>query len=453
LTDRPAAPVDQPPRPDDVLPSDTMPKRADVVVIGGGIIGVSTALFLAEKGVSVVLCEKGHIAGEQSSRNWGWCRNTGRDIREVPLMSESARLWEGMDARIGAPTGFRRKGIIYLCETEQRMGEMAGWLERAQPYQLGTRLLSPDEVAEALPQTGRRWVGALYTAADGQAEPHLAAPAIARAAQAKGVTILTQCAVRGLETTAGRVSAAVTERGTIACNAVVLAGGAWSSLFAGSLGLRLPQVKVQGSVLRTAPLEGGPEIAGGAPGFGLRKRADGGYTVATLGSEMVEITPDLLRFLADFWPVTRQHWRGRPIRLGQRSLSELLTPRRWALDRPSPFEKIRTLNPKPDAAALDNALKIVTRAFPTFEKAVIAQRWAGLIDVTPDMIPVISPVDALPGLVIGTGFSGHGFGIGPGAGKLLAELVTGDTPSVDPSDFRFSRFAERPRPRPSETAL
>jgi glycine/D-amino acid oxidase-like deaminating enzyme len=453
LTDRPAAPVDQPPRPDDVLPSDTMPKRADVVVIGGGIIGVSTALFLAEKGVSVVLCEKGHIAGEQSSRNWGWCRNTGRDIREVPLMSESARLWEGMDARIGAPTGFRRKGIIYLCETEQRMGEMAGWLERAQPYQLGTRLLSPDEVAEALPQTGRRWVGALYTAADGQAEPHLAAPAIARAAQAKGVTILTQCAVRGLETTAGRVSAAVTERGTIACNAVVLAGGAWSSLFAGSLGLRLPQVKVQGSVLRTAPLEGGPEIAGGAPGFGLRKRADGGYTVATLGSEMVEITPDLLRFLADFWPVTRQHWRGRPIRLGQRSLSELLTPRRWALDRPSPFEKIRTLNPKPDAAALDNALKIVTRAFPTFEKAVIAQRWAGLIDVTPDMIPVISPVDALPGLVIGTGFSGHGFGIGPGAGKLLAELVTGDTPSVDPSAFRFSRFAERPRPRPSETAL
>jgi glycine/D-amino acid oxidase-like deaminating enzyme len=267
------------------------------------------------------------------------------------------------------------------------------------------------------------------------------------------VTILTQCAVRGLETTAGRVSAAVTERGTIACNAVVLAGGAWSSLFAGSLGLRLPQVKVQGSVLRTAPLEGGPEIAGGAPGFGLRKRADGGYTVATLGSEMVEITPDLLRFLADFWPVTRQHWRGRPIRLGQRSLSELLTPRRWALDRPSPFEKIRTLNPKPDAAALDNALKIVTRAFPTFEKAVIAQRWAGLIDVTPDMIPVISPVDALPGLVIGTGFSGHGFGIGPGAGKLLAELVTGDTPSVDPSAFRFSRFAERPRPRPSETAL
>ena len=96
------------PRVDPVASDETLPARADVVVIGGGIIGVSTALFLAQKGVSVVLCEKGHIAGEQSSRNWGWCRKMGRDPREIPLVIESLRLWERMNETVEAETGFRQ---------------------------------------------------------------------------------------------------------------------------------------------------------------------------------------------------------------------------------------------------------------------------------------------------------------------------------------------------------
>jgi glycine/D-amino acid oxidase-like deaminating enzyme len=96
-----------PPRVDPVHASSELPAEVDVVVIGGGIIGASTALFLAERGVSVALCEKGRIAGEQSSRNWGWCRKMGRDLAEVPLAVESLRLWEGMNARTQAETGFR----------------------------------------------------------------------------------------------------------------------------------------------------------------------------------------------------------------------------------------------------------------------------------------------------------------------------------------------------------
>src|SRR5215467_5117429 len=92
----------------DAVPSDpTLPAAVDVVIIGGGIIGTSTALFLAQRGVSVALCEKGKIAGEQSSRNWGWCRKMVRDPREVPLAIESLRLWQGMNALIAAETGFR----------------------------------------------------------------------------------------------------------------------------------------------------------------------------------------------------------------------------------------------------------------------------------------------------------------------------------------------------------
>src|ERR1700744_4038677 len=104
--------------PVELVRSDTeVPARAGGVIIGGGIIGASTALFLAEKGHSVVLCEKGRIGGEQSSRNWGWCRTMGRDAREIPLAIESLRLWRGMNQRTNRETGFRQPGIMYLCRT------------------------------------------------------------------------------------------------------------------------------------------------------------------------------------------------------------------------------------------------------------------------------------------------------------------------------------------------
>src|SRR5512135_770241 len=104
------------PRVDAVISDEALPAHADVVIIGGGIIGTSAALFLAQKGVSVALVEKGHIAGEQSSRNWGWCRKMARDPRELPLVIESLRLWEGMNERVEAETGFRTCGIMYLSE-------------------------------------------------------------------------------------------------------------------------------------------------------------------------------------------------------------------------------------------------------------------------------------------------------------------------------------------------
>ena len=119
------------PRVDPVRTTSELPAEADVVVIGGGIVGASTALFLAERGVSVALCEKGTIAGEQSSRNWGWCRKMGRDLAEVPLAVESLRLWEGMNARTNAETGFRQTGIVYLCETANEAAKHEAWLAQA----------------------------------------------------------------------------------------------------------------------------------------------------------------------------------------------------------------------------------------------------------------------------------------------------------------------------------
>jgi len=428
------------PTPDPVTADSALPAKADVVVIGGGIIGTSAALELAERGISVVLCEKGKIAAEQSSRNWGWVRKMGRDPRELPLIIESLRLFENLNTRTGSENGFRKSGILYTCDNEADVARNESWLQYSRPYQLDTRMLSSEETAGLLPGMKKRFAGALYTASDGRAEPQKAAPAIARAAQAKGAAVLENCAVRGVERAGGRISGVVTEKGRIDCSGVVLAGGAWSNLFAGSLGIDLPQLKVMNSVLRTEPLSGLPETNTWSSKYAFRKRLDGGYTIADGDANDVEIVPNTFRYFTKFAPALRSQWQALRIHLSGAFLNEWNTPRHWKLDEVTPFEKLRILDPVPNHKATEGALKNLIEAHPGFANAKIAQHWAGMIDVTPDAVPVISPVDSLPGFIIATGFSGHGFGIGPGAGKLAADLVTNARPVVDPTDFRLGRF-------------
>ena len=165
----------------DKIPSGTnLPKRATAAIIGGGIIGVATALELAERGLDVVLFEKGEIAAEQSSRNWGWCRQMGRDAREIPLIFESLKLWRGMNERLGADTSFTQCGIVYLCETDAQLAAKEKWYaENAKPFGLNTKLISGAEAENLMPGASRQWRGALYTSADGRAEPFIAVPAMA----------------------------------------------------------------------------------------------------------------------------------------------------------------------------------------------------------------------------------------------------------------------------------
>ena len=304
------------PRVDPVHTTTELPAETEVVVIGGGIVGTSTALFLAERGVPVVLCEKGRIAGEQSSRNWGWCRKMGRDLAEVPLAVESLRLWEGMNARTNAETGFRQTGIVYLCDTEKEAANYEAWLAKAESYQLDSRLIGPEEIDRLLPGSSRRWPAALYTPSDGCAEPEKAASAIANAAFRAGAVIIEHCAVRGIETTGGAVSGVVTERGSIRSPKVVLAGGAWSRLFCGNLGVELPQLKLLASVMRSGPVEGAPGRAAGADDFAFRKRLDGGYTIARRNANVAEITPESFRLLFDFLPAVVSQWHELRLRVG-----------------------------------------------------------------------------------------------------------------------------------------
>ncbi|WEJ08604.1 NAD(P)/FAD-dependent oxidoreductase [Sinorhizobium prairiense] len=424
-----------------------LPKEVDCVVIGGGIVGASTALELAESGLRVALCEKGGIGQEQSSRNWGWVRISRRDPREIPLMAEALRMWDRLSARTGRDVGYNRAGIVFTCAGDKEFEEHARWGRLLKEYQIESRMLEASELRNLLPGSNLDVKGALYTPGDGRAEPQKAASAIAEAARERGAVLLTECAVRGIETTNGAVSGVITERGFIACKAVVLAGGAWSNLFCGRFGLKLPQLNVMSTVLRTTPVEDGPEEAVWASNFAIRKRQDGGYTVASTTS-VVDIVPSSFRYARDFLPALRTEWRGLNFRLGSRFVEEARVPNRWTMDEASPFEYCRVLDPMPSKKSCELGLANARKAFPFLNKAGIAQRWAGYIDVTPDAIPVISAVDAVPGFHVATGFSGHGFGIAPAAGKLIADIVTGRPPTVDPTDFRWSRFSDGSKLKP-----
>jgi glycine/D-amino acid oxidase-like deaminating enzyme len=241
----------------------------------------------------------------------------GRDPAEIPLAIESLLMWRDMNARTGDETGFRQTGTIYLCDGRRELDQLAEWLEHARAWQLDTRLLDGTEVAAMLPGMQRRFAGGLHTPSDGRAEPQKAVPAMARAARRAGAKIVGGCAARGVETQAGVISGVVTERGRIRCSSAVLAGGAWSRLFCGNLGLSLPQLKLLGSVMRTEPLEGPPDCAVGASNFAFRTRLDGGFTVARRNASIADIVPDSFRLFSDFLPTLRTSWRELRLRIGQ----------------------------------------------------------------------------------------------------------------------------------------
>ena len=422
----------------------------EIAVIGGGIIGCSAAYYLAKRGHSVAVIEKGHVAGEQSSRNWGWCRQQMRDTREIPLIKESLAMWGGLNDELGAETGFRRTGLLYVSKDAAELARWERWLEHARQYQLHTRLLGGAEVQAMVPGCEEKWLGGLHTPSDGRAEPAKATPAIAEAARRHGVTFHQSCAARGLETQGGAVSAVVTEKGVIRTAAVLCAAGAWTRLFCRRHGLELKQLSVRASVFRTEPAPEVLDFPVSAPGFGVRRRLDGGYTVGYRGAASFELTPDALRQARVFWPAYSQGGNKIRIRLGSAFIRALGASSRWAFDQPSPFEAERVLDPAPDMQDLDTAFSNFKQAYPALGGIKMAETWAGMIESTPDAIPVISAVDRLPGLHIATGFSGHGFGIGPAAGRLAADLVAGDPPLVDPAAFRYSRMIDGTRLLPQE---
>ena len=423
--------------------SDPLPEAVDVVVIGAGVAGTATAYFLAKRGVSVLLCEKGRVAGEQSSRNWGWVRQQGRDWAELPIMMEANRIWRGLAAETGEKDlTFTQAGCLYLAEDQESLAKFESWRELALQHQLDTRILTASEIAERYPNVAGHWVGGMLTESDGRGEPFVAIPALARAARAAGATVIENCAVRTLDLEAGRAAGVVTEQGRGRCGQVVLAGGAWSTYCAANAGVDLPQLAVRSTVARTEPAQEviAPNVS--TPGLALRRRADGGYTVTSGDLAEHFISPKSFRYFAKYLKLLKVSAKdvklhpaapkGYPGAWG--------TPRRWSAEEQSPFERMRVLNPEPSQVVVKRTLERLPQRFPALKDVKLAEAWAGMIDVTPDAVPTLGETAEVKGLYIATGLSGHGFGIGPAIGRITADIVAGRSVGHDLKRFRPQRF-------------
>jgi glycine/D-amino acid oxidase-like deaminating enzyme len=281
----------------------------------------------------------------------------------------------------------------------------------------------------------------MYTPSDGHAEPVKATEAFARAAAVHGATIRTGTVVRAVLAAGGAVTGVATETEEIRARHVVCAAGAWSAPLLRSIGLSLPRRLVRATVARTssvAPITRagvwGPEVA-------FRQRRDGSLNLAAGGATDYDITLDALQHLRLFWP---NYWQNRKLfrfHFGSPLRSDLARLASGAARRRSfPYE--RDADPQPNRDKVERSLAAFQRLFPEVRGLRIERSWAGYIDTTPDVVPVIDAVPAPRGLIVAAGFSGHGFAMGPIAGRLVAETVVDGKPSLDLAGFRLARFAE-----------
>ena len=435
-----------------VSDSPGFPSEVDVVVIGAGIVGVSTAYELARKGVSVALIDKGIVGGEQSSRNWGWVRQQNRDPYELALAMYSLQRWEQLGPELGRDLGFRRAGILYCTRHQADLDRWGKWGAAAREQGFHSQILTASEMKKRSPLSSSSWLGGVWSPTDGKAEPSLAAPAIAEGAKQIGVSLHQNCAARGLEITNGRVAGVWTEHGLIKASAVVCAGGAWTSRFCRHHGIDLPAANIGGTALQTTAA---PDVLGAGcahvSDLALRRRIDGTYTLAIPGRGTVSIAPQGMRYATKFYQMYRSKIAKKlKYRLNGSFWNGPEAWGGWDNDQVSPFEKIRILDPAPDAQLVKQALITAVKEFPALGGIGVARSWGGMIDTSPDLIPVISKVDKVAGLVIASSFSGHGFGIGPGAGRLASELALDEDPFVDPAPYRLSRFSDGSAIRPAE---
>jgi sarcosine oxidase subunit beta len=381
----------------------------DIVIIGGGITGAATALSLVEAGAKVTLIEKRGIAAMASGWTLGGVRQSGRDPAELPLARAAVEIWPTLRDRLGTDVDYRRRGNLRLARSESEVAIIRAMVEEQRARGLDLAFLADNKAArEVAPALSEHVLAASFCPSDGHADPIKATSAFAQAAKARGAVLRVGVAAHSLRVEHGRVTGVETSDGFLAAGVVIVAAGVNTPALLAPLGLHLSLTVTVVHVLQSEKL---PPLFDQV--FGVanadcagRQEADGRLRVTT-GSRLFPGDAD-----------------------------------RWT-------EAVLA----PNAAEIAALTERVAQVLPALRDAKLHRSWGGLIDLTPDALPVIDAPEGVAGLVIAAGFSGHGFCLGPVSGELLADLALDRTPRHDLSAFRLSRFAGQEIQMPATLSL
>ncbi|MEM8496588.1 MAG: FAD-binding oxidoreductase [Pseudomonadota bacterium] len=430
------------PRSRKVVGQTDLPARADVVVIGGGVIGSMTALNLAERGASVALCEKGVIAGEASGRAAGLIEYQSIDPIKFGMVKRSIELWRNLENRVPSDLGMSKANILSVFDAKSELEHASDWARATESVPgISARMLTGEQLQNEHPDLGSEWAGGLVQEDSLSVEPALASSAVADAAMANGASILQNCAVREIQIKAGSVAGVVTERGSIEASNIVIAGGVWSPALIKPLGLELPQLMVFAEMLSVAPVSGGPEIPLVLPGGIVRREADGGYLLGC-NSGVAPITPTLLKYLPKILAMSSGVEQGITPAFNLRTFCQQLNAHKSSSrDKPSSYERLRVFQPEYLGKCADQTLADVKKSLSAFDDCVVRERYTGALVSSIDNLGVVSPVEKIPGLYLGTGLL-YGLTLSAAVGEALADLITGESPRFDLTPFRHSRFTD-----------
>ncbi|MDR1464855.1 MAG: FAD-binding oxidoreductase [Oscillospiraceae bacterium] len=371
-----------------------MNNTADVIIIGAGVIGSATAYYLTRKGHSVIVLEKSPFLGDGgSSRNGGGVRQSGRDPRELPLAMYGVKhLWPGLSEELGMDVEYCQSGNLRLGKTEEHLAILRGLTDRAAACGLGVSMIDAAQARTICPYLSEEVIGASWCPTDGHANPMLVTLAYYRKARANGARFITGQRVQAIQKVRGQARRVVCGDETFEGDTIVLAAGYGSRAIAAGLGIDLPMNTLLMEVLVTE--EQPPMFS------------------QMLGTAM-----------ADFYGHQSKHGS-------------------FVFGGSSGFEAHNRDDGRPvnHSITAPCICRGVMGYFPALAGTKIVRTWAGWLDEMADHIPAIGPVAEVPGLLVGCGFSGHGFGIAPAVGTVLADLAAGDTPPLEVSAFRYDRF-------------
>jgi sarcosine oxidase subunit beta len=413
-----------------------LPSTADVVVVGAGICGTTAAEAVARRGARVVVVEKASGPGqEQSGRAQGAIRVQGREAAELPLALESLDIW-----REAAPRGdefeLRFKGNLYLCTNEDEVRHAAELRDVALANGLSdVQLLRPDEAREIVPAATGEFAAAMWSPGDAQCLPRAATEFFAgRATEAGAHFSYSTLATRVIES-GGTVRGIETSRGAIGTGAVVVTGGIWTSQLAATVGVQVPVMPVALSQCETEPVE--PLIAPTLRcfRFGARQRPNGRISMSGGMNTVVDHYASLAslrhsriwarRYLANRKAI-RLHvdWARIAREVRGRSLGSM----------------VRSVERDPNRKLMDASLEAARQMIPGLRDVRITRYWAGVIDMSPDGLPIFDGATGVDGLIVVTGLSGHGLALGPAIGRIAAELVTEGSTDRPIDAFSLRRF-------------